>query len=129
MGRRVYKITIPANLNGYISLSEYAGRLGTRTRRPVVMVTMENDIVNYDRRDHAQADPVAAPTPRQSIQLLDIKQWATAHSELYFLATSLIHGSTWLKEMAIQSCLVADNLAACAAAAWTARQSVRRCSG
>ena len=114
LGQNVYNIAVTGNLDGYQSLLNYSESLGAKIRKVVVGITMESDIIRYGSAQSPVKllqSKTALPQPKSgSIKFLDVKVWLTQHSILYFMTTTLIHQTSWLKELAARAGLIAPNL-------------------
>ncbi|HJN22767.1 MAG TPA: hypothetical protein QF509_02460 [Rhodospirillales bacterium] len=108
IGRRVFNLSTNGDINTYGELIDYARRNGADVRKLLVVLTMENDIRDYDALDAASVRKVEAG---RGLELRDVKNYLMANSALYFMATTFIHGTPWLKDLAVKAGLVVPNLA------------------
>jgi hypothetical protein len=109
IGRSVHNLSVSGDLDTYAELIAYAKGLGAPVKKVILVVTMENDIADYDAQ--AKAKLVSAPPARGAQILTSAKVFLTKNSALYFLATSLIHNTPWLKNIAVKLGLIRPNLA------------------
>lgn len=107
IGRPVYNISIPGDLNDSEKLVAYAEKNGAKIGNLIVFFGTEVRMRNYD---------TPPPSPRTAQPPL-LKQWFKGlkvnlmeTSALYFLFTSFIHQNPTLKDMAIEAGLINPNL-------------------
>ncbi|MCB2102947.1 MAG: hypothetical protein KDE22_18865 [Rhodobacterales bacterium] len=104
--RRVFNLGSPEDLEGYGKLIRWVQSMGRPVGKVILAVNMGNDLVAYPPPDGADsaASPVPAlappPPPSAPFGLRDVKEYLTAHSGLYFLATTLVHRSEGLRHVA-----------------------------
>lgn len=110
IGRKVFNIAVPGNLNTYELLIEYAQHKTKSPTRVIICLSMETDIISY--RSDAPPAAVAAEGTKMSISnnLQVVKEFLTRHSALYFLLTQQIHQITVLRELAVKLGLIRPNL-------------------
>jgi hypothetical protein len=108
IGRRVFNLSTNGDINTYGDLIDYARRNGADVRKLLVVVTMENDIRDYDA---LAAAPASQAEAGRGLELRDVKNYLMAHSALYFMTTTFVHGTVWLKDIAVKAGLVVPNLA------------------
>lgn len=101
-GRRTYNLATPADFDGYLQLISDAETRGAKIRHVILAVNSIDDIVDYEakaarqRKDADRSD--STPTGNGGIGLMSIKHFLLARSSLYFLVTSLVHRTGWLKD-------------------------------
>ncbi len=103
-GRRVFNLGIPANVDGYERLLDYAARKGARVRNVILSVNMIDDL-----REYAPAAKDAAAnngSDAGGTALNKIKLILLAHSSLYFLTTSMVNRVAWLRKILIRAGLI-----------------------
>ena len=106
IGRPVFNIGLPADIDGYARLLDSARRRGAAIRRVIIAVNMIDDLADYSKvseRPIGAAAKTNGSAERASIatNLIRIKSLLTANSALYFLSTSLVHRVDWLKRALI----------------------------
>lgn len=106
IGRRVFNIASPTNLDSYPKVLNYALANGARIGRVIVALNMSDDFAFDDVADPAEITPPPA-APRPGIVPVGIKGYLLETSGLYFLATSLVHGSPMLKPLFVRLGLIA----------------------
>lgn len=106
IGRPVYNISIPGDLNISEKLVAYAEKNGAKIGNLIVFFGTEVRMRNYD-----------APRSTQATQPFILKQWFRVlkvtlmeTSALYFLFTSFIHQNPILKDIAVEAGLINPNL-------------------
>ena len=108
IGRRVFNVAMPADIDGYEKLIGFAERRGGRVGNVILVLNMTDDLRDYDAPKAAA--PAATATegaaPVRGIRLGEIKEFLLAHSALYFLATSLITQVEWLRAIALRAGLI-----------------------
>lgn len=109
LGRDVFNIAIPGDLDDYADLIRLAERNGATIRTLVVGVCMENDLLDYSAR--TKITPIA-PNKQTgpTAWISQWKPWLRDNSALYFLLTSVVHGNPTLKAMAVKAGLLVPNL-------------------
>jgi hypothetical protein len=113
IGQRVFNIGVTGDFNTYRSLLEYGTNLGARIRKVVVAVTMESDIIRYDRAQPAvKVGNGSNGNARTSAwqRFMNTKAWLMANSTLYFMTTSAIHQHSGLRAFAVRAGLIVPNL-------------------
>ncbi|WP_161539545.1 SGNH/GDSL hydrolase family protein [Paramagnetospirillum kuznetsovii] len=105
-GPRVFNIAMTGNFDDYGQLLRHAARLGATVRNVAVMVTMENDLGLYGPAAPGQQ----AASSESDWNFLLFKNWLMAHSELYYLATSMVHHTEALRDLAVRAGMVRANL-------------------
>jgi hypothetical protein len=105
VGERVYNLSIPTDILGYARLVAYAERHGAPVKRLIVGVCMENDLTDYDALGDV---PVRAGEARG---IRWFKGWLTSNSGLYLAVTTVVHQHPVLREAAVRSGLIVDNIA------------------
>lgn len=101
---RVYNLAIPSDLLGYARLVGYAEKHGAPVKRLIVGVCMENDLIDYD----------ALEVPGRAAEVKGLrwfKNWLTANSGVYHAVATIAHRHPVLREAAIRSGLIVDNIA------------------
>ena len=106
IGRRVFNISVPADVDGYERLIAYAEENGATVGTLIVALSMETDIAVYEKRK-----PVPSTTKAPAAGgLKQVKEYLMGHSALYFLVTTLVHRTAWLKDLAVRAGLLVPNL-------------------
>ena len=95
LGREVFNICIPEDLEGYGKLVRYAEGQGATIRQLVVGVCMENDL-----RDYAVPRPRAGKAPTFSKH--GLKVLLNAHSALYRYVTTQLNQAPALRGVAVK---------------------------
>jgi SGNH hydrolase-like domain, acetyltransferase AlgX len=90
IGRRVFNIAIPANIDGYPLLVDYAQAKGARIGHLAIAVNMSDDLSLAGQPAPSTTEQAA---PSSGNWLMPAKEFMLGHSALYFLVTSLIHHS------------------------------------
>jgi len=108
-GRRVFNLSIPAGLDGYEELLDYAAANGATVKNVIIAVSMETDLRLYDKASATKNTAPAAPSGTGGI-LQRFKVHLTENSALYVLTTTLIHRVPALKAMAVRAGFVKPNL-------------------
>lgn len=101
----VFNLGIPADIDGYRKLIDYANGFGARVKNLVLVISEETNLKDYEKNQ--------APVPRnrKGFGLFQpIKSYLMTHSALYFLITSFIHKSPMLKDIAVSIGLIVPNL-------------------
>ena len=106
LGRPVFNIAIPTDLNGYKKLVQYAQRNGASIGHLIIGICMENDILNYRDTEDKAGTSVASG----GAWVRSLKVWLTSHSSLYFLTTTIIHNTPILRNLFIKLNLIVPNL-------------------
>src|SRR5262245_45695918 len=114
LGRPVFNIAMGSgNLDDYGGLVRYAEANGAVVGNLVIAVTMENDIGVYHLA--GSTDPIpTAHTLRADVLLRSsigrLKLRLAERSALYFAFTSAVHGTPWLRRVAVWLKLLTPNL-------------------
>ena len=108
IGQQTYNAAVPGDLNTYADLVTYVGQITSSQPRTIISLSMETDILLYQAKPKRPA--VITPDAKPSIRLKAIKEFLTQHSALYFLATSQVHKTAWLRDIAISFGLIQPNL-------------------
>ncbi len=108
LGQRVYNVSIPTNLDGYLRMARYADEVSQGVGKVILGICMENDISNYG------AAPRAC-TPRKdltklsswienpsTVTLMDVKLLLTTYSAAYSAITSIVHQNSTLKAIGLR---------------------------
>ena len=106
IGRRVFNISVPADVDGYERLIGFAEENGATVGTLIVALSMETDIAVYEKR---KPEPTAGKAPAGG-GLKQVKEYLMGHSALYFLVTTLVHRTAWLKDLAVRAGLLVPNL-------------------
>lgn len=108
--RKFYNVSVTGNFDTYEKLLDYAAVKGAKVRKVVIMVTMENDLLDYDGA--RSQSPVPQPVMPAFIKMnfLSFKEGMMNNSALYFLLTSAVHNFDWARNLAEKTGLVAPNL-------------------
>ena len=108
IGRRVFNVAMPADIDGYEKLIGFAERQGGRVGNVILVLNMTDDLKDYDAP--AAAPPAAKATggaaAARGVRLGQIKEFLLANSGLYFLATSLVTRVEWLRALALGAGLI-----------------------
>jgi len=119
-GKRVYNLSSGGgDLKNYELLLEYARNNGAAKGPAIIAINMENDLVTYDEPDQGSRKKLkdtSTPGPtikkkppfQQTFRLIKAK--LTEYSALYFMTTTLVHGSPALRSLAIKAGLITPNL-------------------
>ena len=104
IGRNVYNIAAPAGVLGYGKLLEYAKFIGANIGYVVVLFNMSGDISDYDKllEDNLRKIEEEEKKPTQ-LRLHDVKNYLNDNSALYFLITSLITQTDYLRLLALKA--------------------------
>jgi hypothetical protein len=105
IGRPVYNISVPADIDGYEKILAYATEKGATIGRLIVAVSMETDIRVYDAPKKAPPPDVA---PARGLPW--VKQRLMSNSALYFMVTTIVHRTPWLRDLAVRAGLLVPNL-------------------
>jgi len=98
LGKRVYNISIPTNIDGYDRLLAYAEEQGATVQNLLIGICMENDIRDYE----------AGEMPRSGC-FWGAKVYLTGHSAAYNALTAIIHQNAHLERVASRMKLVAED--------------------
>ena len=110
LGRRVFNLGVPTDIDGYFALLQYARDLGGHPGQVVVLVNMTDDLIDYDGRGNVVSFPSSPPPPPATEGgrgFGSAKEFLLTHSALYFLATSLVQRQPLLRSLAIKAGLIA----------------------
>jgi hypothetical protein len=99
---RIFNLSTPTDLDGYIVLLDYARSLGARAERIVLAVTMENDLKLYGTKQDSPKPTASAATTARG--------WLAQHSATYVLAVTAIHQTSWMQAIAVRMGLIVPNL-------------------
>lgn len=114
IGKRVFNLSMPTGFDGYDRLLAYAGQNGARVRNVIIAVSMETDLRDYDVAGgggRGVDTPGNGPGNKPGAGPLSrLKGFLTGNSALYVLATTLVHRSPVLKEIAVRAGLLVPNL-------------------
>jgi hypothetical protein len=105
LNRKVFNISVPTNLIGYIQLVRFAEEKGADVGNLLLTVTMENDLVYSKQEDSQKAD--------SNINRCDIdqvKRYLAYRSSLYFLLTTIVHRSETLSRVTAKWGLLVPNV-------------------
>lgn len=96
LGRRVYNISIPEDVEGYGKLVRYAERHGATIHELIIAFCMENDLWDY-------SNPRGQRVIRTGITRLAflVKVWMNGHSALYRYVTTLLNQAPKLRRIAV----------------------------
>ena len=107
IGRRVFNVAMPADIDGYEKLIGFAERRGGHVGNVILVLNMTDDLRDYDApKAAAAATATEGAAPVRGIRLGEIKEFLLAHSAFYFLATSLITQVEWLRAIALRAGLI-----------------------
>ncbi len=106
IGRRVFNISVPADVDGYERLIAYAEKNGATVGTLIIALSMETDIAIYEKR---KSEPAAETAPAGG-RLKQLKEFLMGHSALYFMVTTIIHRTAWLRNLAVRAGLLVPNL-------------------
>jgi hypothetical protein len=108
LGRPIYNVSIPTNLDGYLLTARYANEVSEGLGTVIVGVCMENDLTNYGETPQ-QCTPrtdLTKPgtwiTHPSKVTFMDVKLLFTAHSAAYSAFTSVVHQSPTLKAIGLR---------------------------
>jgi len=101
----VYNLAIPADINGYEKLVDYAKKNGAQVRKLILVISEETNLKDYEKNQAPVAHNRGPKRP-----LMYVKEYLMTHSALYFLVTSIIHKNPALKDLAVQFGLIIPNL-------------------
>lgn len=104
--RRVFNVSAPTDLEGYVGQLKYAEANGAGVGTIVVGVCMENDILDYAARAQGELRSPETDSRNLSSWLTSVKNKLRDSSAAYFLITSLIHGSPPLRGLAVKLGLI-----------------------
>ena len=102
-GVRTFNIATPGNFDDYGRLIRYATAKGARVGNLVIGVCMENDLMDY------AAVQVPAATGF-TFELSSAKSFLSQNSALYGMATTAVHATPALKNLAVSLGLITPNL-------------------
>lgn len=108
IGRKVFNVAVPGNLDTYEDLIEYAHHQTRTPTRVIIGLSLETDIKTY----MTEAKPPAGSHGNKTEAALinTIKNFLTLHSALYFLVTQQIHQLPILRDFAVKLGLILPNL-------------------
>jgi hypothetical protein len=108
LGRKVYNIATPNDVTGYGKLLNYAKFIGAKAENVVVLFNMYDDINDYDTALTPVSPLALSKRVESSSQwnLRLVKEFLLANSSLYFLTTSVITQTDWLRRIALKLGLV-----------------------
>jgi hypothetical protein len=101
----VYNLAVPANIDGYEKLIEYAKKKGAKIGNLILVISEETNLKDYEKN----IVPIAHNRGPKS-RLMHAKEYLMTHSALYFLITSFIHKNPAFKEFAVRIGLIIPNL-------------------
>lgn len=105
-GRKTFNVATPSDVPGYGKLLDYAKSLGADTRNVALIFNMYDDINDYTATA-APEQAEAAPKDPTQWNFRAVKEFLLSNSSLYFLTTSLITQSDWLRRIALKAGLIA----------------------
>lgn len=100
-GLRAFNVSTPTDIEGYRALLQYARSLGAKIGRVVLAICMENDLSMYSSDDQGDTGERLYPA---------LKLWLERHSAAYLFATTVVHRTPWLNELAVRAGLVIRNV-------------------
>lgn len=100
LGRRVFNVSAPTDLEGYRELLAYAERLGGHPGQVVLALSMETDLVPDEVPESGQG----------GFKLPGLKVWLESNSAAYRLLTTVVHQTPWLRDIAVRLGLIVPNL-------------------
>lgn len=103
--RPVYNLAIPADIDGYEKLIEYAKRNGSEVRNIILVISEETNLQDYEYNQTPETH-----YKNRNYLLLSVKEFLMTRSAFYFLVTSFIHKNPVLKDLAIRYGLIIPNL-------------------
>ena len=105
----VYNLAIPTHLNGYKALLNYAKKLGAKSTRLILVVSMENDLFKYS---YNQVELNKVNKSKTSLKRYFAKQkvFLTRNSALYYAITSAAHKSSFIKSLLVRTGLISSNI-------------------
>lgn len=106
-GQRVFNLSMPTGIDGYEKLLDYAMANGAPIRNVIIAVSMETDILDYDKEK--KSNPTKTQLSGASL-VGKLKVFLTRNLALYFLVTTLVHRSPTLKAAAARLGLLIPNL-------------------
>ena len=111
LGRPVFNIAMGSgDLDSYHGLVRYAEANGAVVSNLVIAVTMENDLHVYEL---AKSTYPSAPVVQDNVlpwRFPSLKPQLAEHSALYFMITRAVHGTSWLRRLAVSLNLLIPNL-------------------
>jgi hypothetical protein len=116
LGRPVYNLSVPTNLDGYLQIARYADGVSHGVGEVIVGVCMENDIVNYSESPRPctpRTDLTKLSTwidKPSKVTFMDVKLWLTAYSAAYSAVTSMVHQNSTLKAIGIRLGLLKESV-------------------
>ena len=104
----VYNLAIPTGLNGYKSLIKYAEILGAKSKKLILVICMENDLLNFNDEKILNISNLDKKDKKNKIKsfLSTQKSFLMNNSALYYSFTSAIHQNNWLKNFFIKIDLI-----------------------
>jgi hypothetical protein len=106
-GKPVFNLSMPTGIDGYEKLLDYAISNGAPIRNVIIAVSMETNIIDYDQEKKLKPPP--AQLSGKSV-IRKLKNFLTGNSALYIMATTLIHRSPILKDVAARWGVLIPNL-------------------
>ena len=103
-GRRVFNLGVPADIDGYERLLDYAAGKGAHVRNVILSVNMIDDLLDYTPAP--KENSVATATNPNGNALIKAKQYLLSHSSLYFLITNNANRIAWLRNILIRAGLI-----------------------
>ena len=108
IGRKVFNVAVPGNLDTYEHLIEYAHHKTRTPTRVIIGLSLETDINTYMTEVNPSAGSHEIKT--RAAWINKVKNFLTLHSALYFLVTQQIHQLPALRSFAVKLGLILPNL-------------------
>ena len=105
----VYNLAIPTGLNGYKSLIKYAEILGAKSKKLILVICMENDLLNFNDEKILNISNLDKKNKIKSF-LSTQKSFLMNNSALYYSFTSALHQNNWFKNFFIKIGLINPNI-------------------
>ena len=97
---RVFNVAVPTHLSGYRALLAYARKIGSKSNKLILVICMENDLVKKDGDGDSSISlpgdkriPLVQSASALKPYLKSLKLYLVQNSALYYLVTSVVHGS------------------------------------
>ncbi len=107
----VYNIAVPANIDGYSHLVDYALKTGAQVKRLIIAICMENDLINYQSLPSQYSTPTQQPQNTSfPVSRTTIKSYLSRYSALYGAITTAVHKNPGLKSILTHAGWITQNI-------------------
>jgi hypothetical protein len=110
LATNVFNISVPGDFATYEELIKYAISQGGLVKRLIVGVCMENDLANYEKDTRTVARVSLSGFDLWEIRAT-VKSHLISYSALYTVVSTVIHHNSVLKQMAVDSGWLVENVA------------------